>query len=89
MLSGRDLDAAAHRLEQLRVQVDGDAMAETFAFLARYYRGRFSRVIEIIRGATIPLMVFAFAVPVAWLAISLMLPMAKLIDTVGPYRGSF
>jgi type II secretory pathway component PulF len=58
--------------------------AEGFEFLSRYYAGKFSRAMILIRAAGLPLMTLFFGLIVAFVALSLFLPMVKLINSVAP-----
>ena len=60
---------------------------EVFAFLARYYDGRFSRSAALLEGAAVPAMVMLFGFFVASAALGLMLPMMELIDRTGQLTG--
>jgi type II secretory pathway component PulF len=62
--------------------------AEGFAFLSRYYAGKFSRLKILLRAAAIPAMVIVFGIIVAIVALSLFLPLVALINTVSPASGS-
>jgi type II secretory pathway component PulF len=61
---------------------------DVFRFLARYYGGRFSRFVQLLRGAAIPAMVFFFGILVAFIALALFLPLISLIGAASPYRVS-
>jgi type II secretory pathway component PulF len=63
--------------------------AEGFAFLSRYYAGKFSRLKILLRAAAIPAMVFAFGIIVAIVALSLFLPLVALIGSVSPGAGPY
>jgi type IV pilus assembly protein PilC len=67
---------------------DSTAVTDVFAFLARYYRTRFSRTAAAIRGMSIPLMVLFFGFIVACVALSMFLPLISLIQNISaPSRG--
>lgn len=79
--------AAAARLPHLLTGMlaaapDRAPEAGLFAFLARYYRNRFSRTVLLIRGAAEPLMVLTFATIVGTTVLALFLPLVKLIQSV-------
>jgi type II secretory pathway component PulF len=63
--------------------------AEGFAFLSRYYAGKFSRLMIFLRASAIPAMVFAFGIIVAIVALSLFLPLVALINSVSPAAGPY
>ena len=60
---------------------------DVFAFLARYYDGRFSRAAALLEGAAVPAMVMVFGFFVASASLGLMLPMMDLIDRTGQLTG--
>lgn len=62
---------------------------ETFEFLSRYYAGKFSRTMTLIRAAAIPVVTLCFGLVVALVALALFLPMVKLIETVGAHPSSY
>jgi type IV pilus assembly protein PilC len=64
----------------------GDA-ADVFAFLARYYRARFSRTAALLEGALIPFVVLVFGAIVCCVALAMFLPMIRLMDQVTLYTG--
>jgi type II secretory pathway component PulF len=55
-------------------------------FLSRYYRGRFSRAGEVVRGAFIPVLVLVMGVVVLGVALSLFMPLMDMIEAASPYR---
>lgn len=59
--------------------------AEGFDFLSRYYAGKFSRLMILLRAAAIPAVVVVFGTVVAIIALTLFLPIVALIDSAGPY----
>ncbi|HEX8525090.1 MAG TPA: type II secretion system F family protein [Tepidisphaeraceae bacterium] len=52
-------------------------------FLARYYRSRFARTAAFVQAATVPLIVMIFGVIVGFVAMSLFVPLVKIIDATG------
>jgi type II secretory pathway component PulF len=66
--------------------VSSDSLAPAFAFLARYYRGRALRRGAWLSAAAIPTMTLACGAIVAAFALSLWVPLARLIDLSNPYR---
>jgi len=83
---------AARQAEMPRLVVgmagtgDVSSAQEVFRFLARYYATRFSRWMQLMRGAAVPAMVFFFALIVGTVALALFQPIVALIDAVQPYR---
>jgi type II secretory pathway component PulF len=59
-----------------------DSAAQVFTFLARYYNTRFSRAAAFIEASFVPLLVFFFAAIVTCVALSLFVPMVKMIDNL-------
>ena len=53
-----------------------------FDFLARYYRGQFSRLMITLQAAAEPAIVLVMGLFVAWLTIAMFSPLAKLIDSM-------
>lgn len=60
---------------------DGSA-PEVFAFLARYYRTRFSRTAAIVQSAMVPLVTLFFAFLTAAVALAMFLPLIALINGI-------
>ena len=58
------------------------AAADVFAFLARYYRTRFSRTAALLEGAIVPLVTFFFAFLVLAVALAMFMPLIALIQTL-------
>jgi len=56
-----------------------DDVRDVFAFLARYYAARYSRMMILLQSAAQPAMVLGLAVLVGWLALGMFLPMVDLI----------
>jgi len=54
-------------------------------FLSRYYSTRFSRANELLHAAVVPMLAIGMGVMVGWLALSVVLPLVRLIDRVAPY----
>lgn len=61
-------------------------VAEVFRFLGRYYASRFSRAMALLQGAFVPIVVFVMGSIVAWLALSIFLPLMQLINIVSPVK---
>ncbi len=55
---------------------------DTMDFLYRYYRGRFSRAAELIRGAIVPATVLVMGSAVAWVAMGMFIPLFSLLESV-------
>ncbi|MEX0887431.1 MAG: type II secretion system F family protein [Phycisphaeraceae bacterium] len=86
--AGRPLpDAAASAgLPRLAVQLlgTGDATSDpapVLAFLHRYYRYRLSRAAELMRATVLPAVVFALALVVGWIVLSLFYPLVTLMGS--------
>lgn len=56
--------------------------AQTFSFLHRYYRNRFSRAAELLRGAVVPVTVLLLGAVVGFVVVSLFLPLIGLIERI-------
>jgi type II secretory pathway component PulF len=65
--------------------IHGPEAPDVFRFLARYYRTRFSRTAALLRGATVPAIVFLFALLVGCIAMAMFLPMINLIDSLSTH----
>ena len=92
--AGTPLAQAARqaRMPALMIGMLGTARAaagarETFAFLARYYEGRFSAAAAFLRGAAVPVMVGIAAVFVTALALGVFVPLANLAEHVSGIGG--
>ncbi len=86
--SGNDITASAKQagMPNLLIGLMGTGQAsgnlhEVLHFVARYYRSRFSRMAAVIRGTILPLMVTIAAVLVGLFVVSLLLPLASLIES--------
>lgn len=66
--------------------VSSDLLSPAFAFLARYYRGRAMQRGMWLSAAAIPAMTLACGAIVAAFALSLWVPLTRLIDLSNPYR---
>lgn len=64
----------------LRTARDSAGTSEVFAFLARYYDGRFSRTAALLEGAAIPLMALLMGAFVVTMALGLFLPLVHLME---------
>ena len=51
-------------------------------FLGRYYRSRFSRATALIQAGVVPMLAMVMGLFVAWLALSVMLPLVRLIEVL-------
>jgi type II secretory pathway component PulF len=60
-------------------------VAEVFRFLGRYYSTRFSRAAAILQAAVIPVVVILMGCVVAWMELSVLLPLMRLVDRMSPY----
>jgi type II secretory pathway component PulF len=80
-------DAGLPRLiySMLGTAIQTPDLAEVLRFLGRYYSTRFSRGAAILQAAVIPFIAITMGAVVAWLALSVFLPLIRLIDTVVPY----
>lgn len=58
-------------------------------FLARYYATRFSRIATVLHALVLPVLAILMGIVVGWFALSLFLPLARLIDAVSPYPFAF
>src|SRR5688572_28024994 len=91
MRQGADTaDAAkAARLPDLLVGLlrtaAGADMAELLRFVARYYDGRFSRGVVLLRAALVPAAAIGTGVPVCLFVLSLYLPLIRLIDGMSEF----
>ena len=56
------------------------SMPQVFAFLARYYEGRHATASALAQSAAVPIMVLILAAFVGTFALSLFLPLIKMID---------
>lgn len=61
--------------------------ADVMRFLARYYRGRFSRSVALLEGALVPAVVLLFGALVATVALAMFLPMTRLADSLSLQTG--
>lgn len=78
-------------LPRLMVGLLGTAEASAdaqrvFAFLTRYYTGRFSRAAELARAGLMPAVVLVLAVGVGWIVLSMFLPLVRLIESTNIYH---
>ncbi|MBI1372051.1 MAG: hypothetical protein GC159_04730 [Phycisphaera sp.] len=85
--AGEPIDDAARRagLPALLVGMLGSAqrdhaVADVFAFLSRYYDGRFSRALMMLRGAFLPGATILLGLLVGWIVLALFTPIVTLID---------
>jgi type IV pilus assembly protein PilC len=60
----------------------GETVIDVCGFLARYYRTRFSRTAAIVQGVHIPVIVLIFGLLVAFVALSMFLPLISLIQNI-------
>jgi len=72
-LRGRSLTVAAQNLH---------AVTNVFEFLARYYRGQFSRLMITLQAASEPLLVIALGIMVAWMTMTVISPVAALVQAI-------
>jgi type II secretory pathway component PulF len=59
-------------------------LVNALRFLARYYHGRFGRLVLLLRAAAAPLLALLFGALVATVALGVVLPMVRLIDSIRP-----
>jgi type II secretory pathway component PulF len=91
VLSGLPVDAAARQagLPELVVGMAASAQAasdlpQVLRFLARYYEGRFSRAVHLLRGAAIPGLAIFFGIIVLIIARGMFEPMIEMINRLSP-----
>ena len=65
----------------------GADLAPMFRFLNRHYDMQFSRTAAVLRGAAVPAMVLTFGSMVAWIAVSMILPLVAIMHAAGPQWG--
>ena len=65
----------------------GDDGPRVFDLLGRYYTGRVSRTMILLRAAVVPAAALLLGLLVGWIVIGLMLPMARLIEGVSIETG--
>jgi len=65
----------------------GGNLPEALAFLARYYRVRFSRTAILVHAAAGPLMVLVMGTLVGTIVLALMMPLVTLIEKVSEVKG--
>jgi type IV pilus assembly protein PilC len=70
----------------MNTAVQSADVVQIFRFLGRYYATRFSRAMALLEGAFVPAVVFVMGSFVAWLALSLFLPLVTLINTLATTR---
>jgi type IV pilus assembly protein PilC len=70
----------------LKTALDTPAAAEGFRFLGRYYGARFSRAMIMLRASAVPVFAIVMGVVVGIVALSVFLPMIRLLDAVQPYK---
>ena len=69
-------------VEMLSAAQNATQAADVLDFLARYHASRFSRARMFLQSAGVPLMTIAFAIVVAFVAISLLAPLVSLIQNL-------
>ena len=67
-------------VSMLSTAAETASLSDVLRYLARYYGARFSRAQVLVRNAMLPLMVILLAVIVAWIVVSLFLPLVVLIE---------
>jgi len=92
MIQGRSIaDAArvagmpAQTCSMLATALQTPDLAPVMRFLGRYYSSRFSRAIAFLEASFVPVIALVMGIFVAWLALSVFMPMVRLIDRLGPY----
>jgi general secretion pathway protein F len=61
-------------------QAAGETLPALFAFLARYYRGRFSRTVLLLRAASEPFLVLFFGMLVFCFSAGVILPIVRILN---------
>jgi type II secretory pathway component PulF len=94
--SGERLEQAARAAQMPGLVVgllgtarNSDDIVQTFAFLYRHYDSAFSRLHEALREMYVPVVVVTLGVIVGWIATSLFMSMAALLNAVDPFHGGF
>ena len=87
LTGGADAGAAAGEAGMPRMMVElirtaGKDLPAVMGFLERYYRGRFSRGVVLLRGAVEPAMVLALGVLVAFVVYAMFAPLVSYINAV-------
>jgi type II secretory pathway component PulF len=59
--------------------------AAALRFLGRYYSSRFSRSLAMLEALMLPMMAILMGGLVLWFLLSVMIPLARLIDATSPY----
>jgi type II secretory pathway component PulF len=63
-------------------------LGQVLRFLGRYYEMRFSRAVAILHAAVVPLLALAMGVLVAWMELTVLMPLIALIDNLAlPAKG--
>lgn len=62
---------------------------EIFFFLRRYYDGQFSRIAHILRASLLPITTVFIALLVAWVVVSLFMPLVTLLNNLTGTDGTF
>ena len=62
-------------------------IAQVLRFLGRYYSTRFSRAVALLQASVVPLIALVMGSLVAWLALSVFLPLVRLIDRLAFQSG--
>jgi type II secretory pathway component PulF len=68
---------------------DGESLHQVMLFLARHYRSRFSRTVQLIRAAYVPAVVLVLGLGVALIELSVFQYMVALIGSSANYQGGF
>ncbi len=66
---------------------DSTDASQIFTFLARYYRGRFSRTAIVLRAAFEPAVVIAMGLVVCFVVMAIFVPLPHLINAVMGWDG--
>jgi len=80
------LSGAPRGLAGMLATAHGADTADVFRFFERFYRARFSRTKIVLQALFVPVMVFIFAIPVLWVALSIFVPLIELISVVSPMK---
>jgi type IV pilus assembly protein PilC len=78
------LDAGLPRLVSgmLATAIHTPDVPQVLQFLGRYYSGRFSRALELLRASTVPAIAIGMGAIVCWIALSLFAPLMSLMVTL-------
>ena len=63
---------------------ESSSLPQALGFLGRYYDNRCGRAAALLQGAAIPIIVLVLAAMVAWIVVSMFLPLVVLIRSLAP-----